>query len=151
MANTKKNNVNIMTVFGLKGEHLIEPLLNVYIAAPWVRKDAALTALEECEAAGLNVTSRWIKYHPDTVSDDILCEQAQNDIDDVCDADAMIFLPLQKSEGKATELGFAYTRGINIYLVGWPEDYQNVFYHLPAITRVDSVSAAIEQIKDDLG
>lgn len=117
----------------------------VYLAAPWIYKSSALIAQNAFEQAGFEVTSHWIKYHPDTVNDGILSAQAMADLSDVRRAQIFVLLNYTKSEGKATELGFAYALERPLILVG-PRD-GNIFYHLPAIVRVMTVHDAIQSAK----
>jgi len=130
--------------------------LAVYIAAPWVAKDQALEAQKKFEQAGFVVTSHWITYHSDAwpqygtpalapeKNERELTRQAIEDLRDIEDSDAFVILNLDKSEGKATELGYAYALGLPVVLVG--ERSRNIFYHLPTITRVDTVEDAIEYL-----
>ena len=123
--------------------------LKVYIAAPWVHKAEALAAKEKFEAAGIEVTAHWIKYHSDAALgdpqfDEELQEQAVQDVEDIVQSDVFVILNLDKSEGKATELGFAYGLGIPTILVG-PRT-RNIFYYLPSIFRTDTVEDAIAGI-----
>ena len=123
--------------------------LKVYIAAPWNNRAEAQVAQDKFEAAGFEVTSHWIKYHSDAVLgdpkfDEELCNQAVEDLEDVMKADVFIILNLGKSEGKATELGFAYALGIPTILVG-PRTI-NIFYYLPNVFRADTVEQAIAGI-----
>jgi nucleoside 2-deoxyribosyltransferase len=123
--------------------------MQVYIAAPWVNKADALIAQEKFEAAGIGVTSHWIKYHSDAVlgnpkDDQELVSQAVEDVEDIIKSDVFVILNLGKSEGKATELGIAYALGMPIILVGNRDI--NIFYYLPHVYRTDSVEKAIEGI-----
>jgi hypothetical protein len=124
--------------------------LKIYVAAPWVCKDAARFAQEACEAAGHTTTSRWIDYHsnatPGVRSDfQELQEQALQDADDIFNADVFLILNLDKSEGKATELGLAYMWRKRILLVG--KRTVNIFYHLPGIYQFDHVVSALASLK----
>jgi len=117
--------------------------LKCYIAAPWANKADALAAQEQFEAAGLEVTAHWIKHHSDgDTSDDELAEQAVEDVNDIIRSDVFVILNLALSEGKAFEMGVAYTLGIPVVLVG--DRTRDIFYHLPNIYRADTVEAAIE-------
>lgn len=123
--------------------------LKVYIAAPWDHKPDALAAQEKFEAAGFEVTSHWIKHHSDAQlnvkSYEIeLQKQAIEDVNDVVQSDVFVILNLAKSEGKATEFGFAYGLGIPTILVG--ERTINIFYYLPNVFRADTVEKAISGI-----
>lgn len=128
----------------------------IYVAAPWINKAEALEAQKKFEAAGHVVTSKWITKHTD-VDDpedprhyDELRKQANEDIDDICRADVFVILNLAKSEGKASELGFAIAKNlefgdIDIYLVGEPSI--NIFYHLSEVKKCKSVEEVIECLK----
>lgn len=118
----------------------------VYIAAPWVKKPMAAQAKEMFERAGFTVTSNWITEHPEAklgleCDRAELTRQALADLDDLEQADAFVILNLDKSEGKATELGAAYYWRKPIILVG--ERTVNLFYHLPSVVQVDTVQEAI--------
>lgn len=119
----------------------------IYIAAPWKRKKEAAEAREALVAAGFVVTSRWIDV-PDGASD--LEEQAENDLLDLLRADILVYLNLQKSEGKATELGFAMCAGHSIYVVGGKQN--NVFLNLSKrLTHVKSVEEVIAKLTEKGG
>lgn len=123
----------------------------IYLAAPWVNKAEARAAKKQLEAAGHTVTSRWIEFHPDVQPEDpgyekMLREQAEQDLGDLAGSSTFIILNLGKSEGKATELGYAISMNDmhdqpEIYLVG--EKTINIFYHLPEVVQVGSVEELI--------
>ena len=120
---------------------------SVYIAAPWKHKPDALIAQGLFEEAGWTVTSHWIKYHSDAQPGNEkdfgeLRIQAHADLDAVKTASLFVILNLLKSEGKATELGYAYALGKPIILVG--ERERNIFYYLDSIHQVDTIQKAIE-------
>ena len=127
----------------------------IYIAAPWINKAEALEAQKKFEAAGHVVTSRWITKHTDVDNSDDpkhfeeLKKQAQEDLFDIDGSTDFVILNLNKSEGKATELGYAIAlqeTGMNIYLVGEPSI--NIFYHLPEVKKCKSVEEVIECLKE---
>lgn len=128
-------------------------MTKIYIAAPWVNRADALVAQEQFEAAGFEVTSHWIRMHSDLDYDTLpqselaqeFSAQAVEDIEDIRKSDVFVILNLCKSEGKATELGVAYTLGLPIILVG--ECSRNIFYRLPGIFQAESVEAAIDGIR----
>ena len=127
--------------------------LKVYIAAPFVNKAQAVEARDKFVEAGLDVTSRWLGEDlglttadlGKTEHDDVFQTRAAEDIEDILQSDVFVILNLGVSEGKATEMGFAYALGIPVILVG--ERTVNVFYHLPSVFRADSVEAAIDGIR----
>jgi nucleoside 2-deoxyribosyltransferase len=122
--------------------------MRVYIAAPWVRKAEAIIVGREFEAAGHEVTSRWF-HHGDggdamdstgiTQPIDSIREQAWEDIEDVCSADVLVVLNLEKSEGKAVETGIALANNIPIVSVG---TRSNIFQTLGF--EAETVQGAIE-------
>jgi len=126
--------------------------LRCYIASPWSHKAEAADAQKKFEAAGLIVTSRWIQRESNLTYEDLtkpeheeeLATQAILDVEDVVASDVFVILNLDKSEGKATELGMAYSLGIPIILVG--DRTRNIFYFLPGIFRADTVEQAVEGI-----
>lgn len=124
-------------------------MISIYLAAPWICRQQAAEAMDMFEAAGINVTSRWVKDHPDITDesenrDYFLSKQAIEDLEDIVQANAFVILNLEKSEGKAFEFGFAYAMGIPCMLVG--ERERNIFYHLPGVYQVRSVEEAITNL-----
>lgn len=122
--------------------------MKVYIAAPWVCRAEAGGFQDTLEAAGFEVTSHWIKGHGAdscdgfSKTDDELRQEAQQDLDDLERADAFVIFNLkEKSEGKATELGYALAISKPVILVG--ERSRNVFYWLPDVLQVDNIEEAI--------
>jgi len=120
--------------------------LNVYIAAPWIRKADAIAAGEMFAKAGYVVTSRWFNHEGDPndstgirCPDDVIRHQAREDIQDVLRADALVVLNLEKSEGKAVETGIALQAGIPFIVVG---ERSNIFQIL-SLGMVESVEDAI--------
>lgn len=129
--------------------------LKVYIACSWSKRAEAAEAQAKFKEAGFDVTSHWIEFETDlTYADmtpdkpehnDTWTEHAIKDFEDIIRSDVFVILNLDISEGKATEMGFAYGIGIPIILVG--ERTRNIFYHLPNIFRADTVEAAVEGCK----
>jgi hypothetical protein len=129
--------------------------LKVYIAAPWVRKDDARIAAAAFEAAGFTITKRWWE-HPEVPGYldagiqrkhfEELRTQAHEDWRGVMDADFLILLNLEKSEGKAVETGLALMYGVPILLIGGPS---NLFHYLADVIPVDSVADAILLARGD--
>lgn len=127
--------------------------MKIYVAAPFINKVEAAEAKSKFEAAGFDVTSRWIVEDLGLTNEDVgkpehmgtLQQRAIEDYEDVQAADVFVILNLGKSEGKATELGVAYTLGIPVVLVGPRQG--NIFYLLPGVYQAESVDAAVEGIK----
>ena len=100
--------------------------MKVYVAGPWVRRPEVRAFAAHLEAAGHKVTSRWLYEHEGNPNDPsglsspehYIREQALDDVNDVISADVFIMLNLEKSEGKAFEMGIAYMANKPIICVG---------------------------------
>lgn len=123
--------------------------MKVYIAAPWKHKQTAALVRDQLFRAGIGSTSRWIDFPSDGSvyehADDVMTQEAQNNVDDLGASDVMLYLNIDRSEGKATELGIALMYGLPIYVIGGKRN--NVFLHLPIITHVDSVEEFLSRIE----
>ncbi len=124
--------------------------MKVYIAAPWHCREQAAQAQDDFESAGIEVSSHWIKNHLPNVENlgksfGELAAEASEDVTDLLQADVFVILNLDKSEGKAFEMGIAHALGIPIILVG--DRTRNVFYYLDDVTQVDSVEDAIKEVE----
>ncbi len=123
----------------------------IYVAAPWVEKAKAKAVAQEVREAGLVVISRWHDTtHNSNIYEDtpeLMQGEALKDWEDVTHATHLLYLNLQKSEGKATELGISLARGIPIYVVGG--NLNNVFLHLPWIYHVPDVEVAIVEMLEN--
>lgn len=99
--------------------------MRVYIAAPWVRRTEAVEIGKRFVASGFEVTSRWFE-HPGNPNDstgkssplETVVQQANEDIEDILRADALVVVNLERSEGKAVETGIAIANGIPVVSVG---------------------------------
>lgn len=124
--------------------------MRVYIAAPWACKsDAALFQLA-FEQAGYTVTSHWISRH---VNSDPSYEagsfesrqhEALEDLRDIDSSDVFVIFNLGKSEGKATEFGYAIASNKPVLLVGKRD--LNIFYYHPNVRQVDTLDEALRQL-----
>jgi nucleoside 2-deoxyribosyltransferase len=121
----------------------------IYVAAPYVCKTEAKRARHILRVAGFTVNSRWLDFEPPEGMTEptpaILHDEAANDVADILNANALVVLNLQKSEGKAWEQGFAYGLGLPIIAVGRPENC--VFHHLDHYEWVPDVSGAIDALR----
>ena len=125
----------------------------IYVAAPWKDKEYAKQVAKQFEAAGFEVTSRWINFHEDKPADqsglsyslDVLQNEGMQDIDDVYRADFFCLLNTQKrgeeTSGKAVETGLAIAKGKIVVMVGEPS---NIFHTLDCVMKVKTVREAIE-------
>ena len=117
--------------------------MNVYVAAPWVDRQAAREAGELVEKAGHTVTEKWWD-HPDTSDHDELVEQAKADVVGVLGADLFLLLNTRTSEGKAVETGIAIMCCIPIAVVG---ERSNLFHHLDDVQLFGSVQEVLDAIE----
>lgn len=118
----------------------------VYVAGPWALKEKAKEVADYLRSHSLVVQSRW---HDTTHNSNIyeatpviMEEEALKDWEDVIHSSHLVYLNLQKSEGKATELGIALTRGLPIYVLGGR--LNNVFLHLPWINHIESIDEVVK-------
>lgn len=128
--------------------------INVYLAAPWKHRDQAREAKKAFEEAGFTVTANWIDGQESWDYDALGREEYENrvqkqaieDVENIIDSDIFVILNLDFSDGKATELGFAYGLQLPVILVG--DRTRNIFYHLPGIIKVDTIEAAIAAARE---
>lgn len=126
--------------------------MRVYIAAPWKHKERAKEVKAQVLAAGIEVSSRWIDFEADPAiiydyPEQVMEQEAEKDFEDILNSTHMLYLNLEKSEGKATELGMAIMCALPIYVVGGKQN--NVFLHMSeeyGINHIDSVEDAIAAI-----
>lgn len=128
--------------------------LKLYIAAPWIHKDAAKQVALQFEAAGFEVTSRWLDFVGGgyDASKETLASEAVKDIEDVLRANGLVVLQYAKSEGKAFEQGLflaatQFTGVANKIVLVSPDGTKgNVFQNLDDVyVIVATVEAAIEE------
>lgn len=120
--------------------------MKIYVAAPWAHKNEAKDVAEFLKGEGLHVTAHWIDRPPSAYELDpaLMRSEALRDLEDIDQADAILYLNLKKSEGKATEMGYALAKGIPIYAVGGTTG--NVFLHLPSIRHLASVEEFVDSV-----
>lgn len=111
----------------------------------------ALEVAKKVEFEGLKVISSWHSLGYDSTVYEApahdMTKEAVRDLEELAAADAVLYLNLAKSEGKAVELGYALATSKPVYVVGGRQN--NVFLHLPwGITHLDTVEEAIERICD---
>lgn len=131
-------------------------MLNVYVAAPWVYKETAKSFAQTLEDEGFTVTSRWHSKHiegPDSNKTfKMLQTEAQDDVEDILGADALVVLQLEKSEGKAWEQGYYMAlydlgeRDVPVIAV-CPENFGNIFQRLPEYVITKTEEEAIAALK----
>lgn len=112
--------------------------MRVYLAAAFERQQELRAYREALSARGIEVTSRWLDIEGSSQVDGTAeCEEdaravhAQEDLDDVAAADALIsFTGTSGRGGRHVEFGFAVATGKRIMLVGQRE---NIFHFLPQV------------------
>jgi nucleoside 2-deoxyribosyltransferase len=110
--------------------------VNIYVAAPWIHKDAAAQFAAQCQARGYTITRKWWEYEAGDEEVDVLQEQAIADFDAVAAADAVVVLQIAKSEGKAAETGYAIAQGIPVIAHLGGNAPGNIFHHHPGVMKV---------------
>lgn len=126
--------------------------MRVYCAAPWEFKNETQAVAQTLEAKGITVTHRWWEQ-PDTDDASILRRHASADLRGVQDCDLLVVLALKKSEGKATEMGYAlaYGKPIIVYQPpNQPHRSSNVFYYHPRVRIVHELSSLVYLITCEL-
>lgn len=119
--------------------------MKIYLAGPWARREDVRDArnyIHRLAGNEVEVISHWIDHEVTNAVDEQTVE-AHNDIDDLEQAEALVVLNLEKSEGKAFEQGYAYGRHIPVIVVG---DQTNVFHHLRDVTVVATVAEAVVKL-----
>ena len=118
--------------------------MTIYLAGPWDAKPAVRAARQQFENAGITVLATWIDHHG-SADDDTreLSRQAYIDLHQINKAEVFVVLaiPGLKSEGKASEFMYAYTRDKRTLVVG--DHTQNIFYHLAGVELYKTVEEAI--------
>ena len=125
--------------------------MRVYLAHNYAAKESLLAIKKTLEAAGIEVTSRWIEAEPDNPYDlKVLEDEAVKDVEDVLSADAIIHFSDnfgdRPGRGKYVELGIAIPSGKRILVVG-KEQAGCVFYRLPQIEHYPAETTVSELIK----
>ena len=120
-------------------------LRSVYLAARIRRRDELEDYRAQLEAAGLEVTSRWLTMpSPSEWSDEVWAHLAEIDRADVLRADGLVLFTepgeLDGGSGRHVEFGMALALGRPIIVVG---RYENLFQRLPEVTVVPDWPAAL--------
>jgi hypothetical protein len=102
------------------------------------------------EAAGHTITDKWWKQEnqpidfQDPRNLEVLENRATADFMGVINADVLVVINSEMSEGKAVEMGIAISRFIPIILVG---KRTNIFHFIPSVMPVKDVRAAIKALQ----
>lgn len=123
--------------------------MKLYIAAPWVHRNDAREVAKLLEAEGHVITHKWWDVEGEYDDHEKTTECAFDDYEGVYNADRLVLLDTQKSEGKAVEQGLALGFGIPIIAIGRRGEHsQNVFHHLPNYTWVETLNEAIIKLEE---
>lgn len=121
-------------------------MIRVYIAAPYQTLDTTKALAETLQAAGIEVTSRWLFEDSAEMTD----EWARKDLDDVRRADMLLALNLPGWEnsgtgGRHVEFGYALALHKPVLLIG---KRTHIFHYLNEVAQLDvEVDSVAELIK----
>jgi nucleoside 2-deoxyribosyltransferase len=119
--------------------------LYIYLAAPWSFRHRARVVASLLRAEGHTITSHWHDIEADTKDPETLQMEAMHDLSDIDEADILVLLNTETSEGKAVEFGYALAQGLLLMVVG---ERSNVFHYLPEVVVVPDLPAAIEAMRE---
>lgn len=123
---------------------------NIYIAGRFDRKEELRGYADTLTSLGYYITSTWLygKHESDgECTTDELAAFAEEDLLDIMNADVLLAFTEDKlssgyhSGGRHVELGFALGQGIDVAIIGPPE---NVFHHHKDVRTFDSFDALME-------
>ncbi len=124
--------------------------MRIYIAGSWYEQDAYRKAKGEIEAAGHTVTHDWTTFEGGALNDHpdagFFLRSAKYDFYGVWQAQVLVLLNDWKCGGAYTELGIALGRFTSIFVVG-REKRENIFFHLPQVRHVASITEMLERLK----
>jgi hypothetical protein len=124
--------------------------VRIYLAARYRRQGELRRRAEELSALGHEVTARWIHgFHRAAggLDDPLWPKIAQEDVDDVAAADAVVcFLESNGGGGggRHAEFGMALALGKRTIVVGQPE---NLFHTLPSVKAYATWPEALEALR----
>lgn len=124
----------------------------VYIAAPWIDRDAAKMLGQLVEQAGHIITHKWWGWEgeEEEATDAFKRECAILDVNGVASADVVLVYNSFKSEGKAAEQGIAIALGKPIVcFTPGEKPSSNIFHYLPCYTHVKTIEEALEAISGE--
>lgn len=133
-----------------------KPMLKIYLATQYHRRDDMKVVAEELRRAGHIVTASWLKepHAPGTTLDQCtsgdLRFYAEQDMDDIKRSDIFVIFSVDPliptvRGGRHVAMGYALGLGKPVYVVGPKE---NIFYYLPGLKHFSCISELIGGIKD---
>lgn len=122
---------------------------NIYIAGRFDRKEELRGYADTLTSLGYYVTSTWLygKHESDgECTTDELAAFAEEDLLDIMNADVLLAFTETpeigyQTGGRHVELGFALGQGIDVAIIGPPE---NVFHHHKGVRTFASFDALME-------
>ncbi|MEM9565524.1 MAG: hypothetical protein AAGA93_23075 [Actinomycetota bacterium] len=119
---------------------------SVYLAARFERRDELNGYRAELEAAGLEVTSRWLTDPTPELTDEAWRQLAAKDVEDIRRAGGLVLFAESGGSGgggRQVEFGVALGFGKRLIVVGEPE---NLFHRLAEVEVVPTWDAAVTAI-----
>lgn len=115
--------------------------MKIYIAAPYLIREEAISIMHWLESTGHLVTSRWLRLEEITETNDVY---AGVDLEDVELADLLLAINFEGWENKGTggrhvEFGYALALKKQVVILG---TRSNIFHHLKSvrlITRIEDL------------
>jgi nucleoside 2-deoxyribosyltransferase len=117
--------------------------MKLYLAGRYSQKDEIAAIAKRLQFEGFAITSSWLEepHAPgttlDQLSDTELAQYAQNDLNDIDEADAIVFFSVDPTiptvrGGRHVEFGYALAKRKAILVVGQKE---NIFHYLKKVIR----------------
>lgn len=119
---------------------------SVYLAARFERRDELNGYRAELEAAGLEVTSRWLTDPTPELTDEAWRQLAAKDVEDIRRAGGLVLFAESGGSGgggRQVEFGVALGLGKRLIVIGEPE---NLFHRLAEVEVVPTWDAAVTAI-----
>ena len=119
----------------------------LYLAAKFQHKQICLSLIKPLTRAGHIVIGRWLGGgHDQDVPDHLKHRYAEEDLDDIRLADAVVLLQLpvddpEPSTGRLIEFGYALALSKKVIVVGKADC---VFFHLPSVDRHPTIEAFLD-------
>ncbi len=128
--------------------------MRIYIASSWYEQAAYRQAKEEVEAVGYTVTHDWTTFEGGALNDhpdpDFLRRSAKHDFEGVWKAQVFVLLNDWKCGAAYTELGIALGKFTPVFVVG-REKRDNIFFHLPQVHHVSSITEMLKFLLAPIG
>jgi len=124
---------------------------SVYIASPYVDRDRAISLMHLLEAAGVEVTSTWLRQVEADDTDEARRRIADRDMEDIERAHALVAYTVDSCDagrGTLVEIGYALGRGKPVYWIGNSKDKSNsIFFYASMVKRFSSVEHIIKELQ----